>query len=178
MSARERLYLVLLALALAANGVGLGGIATAYVPLDVLRTSLEAVHGSLQYMLLAGLLLVAAVAVLVLGLRRGECVETILQQGPLGEVRICFKAVENLVLKAAKGVKGVKETKTRIVYTDNGMIIFLRVATYPDQVIPQVTAELQAAVKEYVESITGSSVAEVKVMVESIVTDAVKTTVR
>ena len=142
---------------------------------SVLRTSLEAVHGNFQYVLLAAALLVAAVILLVLSLRRGECVETLLQQGPLGEVRICFKAVETLVLKAAKGVKGIKETKTRIVYSESGLIIFLRAVTYPDQNIPQVTAELQTAVKEYVEGITGSGVSEIKVMIENVVTDAVKT---
>ena len=175
MNTRERLYLVVIALMVGANAVGLGALATAYVPLSVLRTSLEAVHGNFQYVLLAAALLVAAVILLVLSLRRGECVETLLQQGPLGEVRICFKAVETLVLKAAKGVKGIKETKTRIVYSESGLIIFLRAVTYPDQNIPQVTAELQTAVKEYVEGITGSGVSEIKVMIENVVTDAVKT---
>jgi uncharacterized alkaline shock family protein YloU len=175
MKTREKLYLALLALILGAAGVSLGAMATAYIPLAVLQTSLTTVYGSLEYALLAGLLLVLAIAVLVSGLRRNEREETIVQQGPLGEVRVCFKAVENLVLKAAKGIKGVRETKTRIVYADNVLIIFLRAVTYPDQVIPQVTAELQVAVKEYVENTTGSTVTEVKVMIENVVTDAVKT---
>ena len=175
MNARERLYLVLLALAVGAVSVGLGAVATAYLSLDVVRTSLETVHGSLPYVMLSVLGLAAAVAILVVSMRRGECVETILQQGPLGEVRICFKALENLVLKAAREIKGVRETKTRLVATDNGLVVFLRAVTYPDQNIPQVTAELQAAVKEYVESTTGTGVSEIKVMIENVVTDAVKT---
>lgn len=174
MNTRERLYSVVFALMLGATAVGLGALATAYVPLDVVETSLEAVHGNFQYVILAAMLLVAAVILLVLSLRRGQCVETLLQQGSLGEVRICFKAVETLVLKAAKGVKGIRETKTRIVYSENGLIIFLRAVTIPDHNIPQVTAELQAAVKEYVESTTGSSVVEIKVMIENVVSDAVK----
>ena len=174
MNTRERLYSVVFALMLGATAVGLGALATAYVPLDVVGTSLEAVHGNFQYVILAAMLLVAAVILLVLSLRRGQCVETLLQQGSLGEVRICFKAVETLVLKAAKGVKGIRETKTRIVYSENGLIIFLRAVTIPDHNIPQVTAELQAAVKEYVESTTGSSVLEIKVMIENVVSDAVK----
>jgi uncharacterized alkaline shock family protein YloU len=174
MSTRERLYTVILALILGAAGVVLGAMATAYLSLEALRTSLDLVHGSLPYTVLAGFMVVLAVAILVAGLRRGECVETLLQQGPLGEVRICFKAVENLVLKAAKGVPGVRDTKTKIVYSEHGLVIFLRAVTYPDQSIPIVTAELQAAVKEHVEHITGSVVSEVKVMIENVVTDAVK----
>jgi uncharacterized alkaline shock family protein YloU len=174
MNARERLYLILLALIIGAAGISLGAISTAYLSLELLGTSLEAVHGSFYYVLLSALLLVLAVAVLVAGLRRSDNVETLLQQGPLGDVRICFKAVENLVLKAAKNVKGVRETKTKIVYSQSGLIIYLRAVTYPDQSIPQVTAELQAAVKEYVEHITGSVVSEIKVLIENVVTDAVK----
>ncbi|EEG78328.1 alkaline shock response membrane anchor protein AmaP [Dethiobacter alkaliphilus] len=174
MSARERLYLVVLALVVGAASISLGAIATAYLSLNALRTSLELVHGNLAYVALAVFGLILAVAILVMSMRRGECVETILQQGPLGEVRICFKALENLVLKAAREIKGVRETKTRLVYNENGLIVFLRAVTYPDQNIPQVTAELQAAVKEYVEETTGTNVAEIRVMIENVVTDAVK----
>ncbi|MDW7651455.1 MAG: alkaline shock response membrane anchor protein AmaP [Bacillota bacterium] len=175
MNAREKLYLAVIALFLGAAALCLGAVATAYFPLEFLRTSLEDIYGNFAYVLPAAIVLIAAVLLLVISLRRSECVETLLQAGPLGEVRICFKAVENLVLKAARGIKGVRETKTRIVASDNGLIIFLRAVTYPDQNIPQVTAELQAAVKEYVESTTGSGVAEIKVMIENVVTDTVKT---
>ena len=91
MSARERLYLALLALFIGAAAVSLGFIALAQVPLEQLGTSLEMVYGSLQFAILAAVLLVLAFLLLFLSIRRGECVETLLQQGPLGEVRICFK---------------------------------------------------------------------------------------
>jgi len=111
---------------------------------------------------------------LVFSVRRGECVETLMQQSPHGEMRICFKAIENLILRAAREVKGVRETKTRIVHSAAGLVIFLRSVAYPDQNIPRVTAELQAAVKEYVENTTGSTVAEIKVMIENVATESVK----
>jgi uncharacterized alkaline shock family protein YloU len=174
MNAREKLYLVIIALLLGSAALFLGAVATAYLPLDVLGTGLEEVYGNFRYALLSAFALIGVVLLLFVSLRRNECVETLLQQGPLGEVRICFKAVENLVLKAAKEIKGVRETKTRIVASDNGLIIFLRAVTYPDQNIPQVTAELQAAVKDYVENTTGSTVSEIKVMIENVVTDTVK----
>ncbi len=174
MNARERLYLVLFSLLIGANAVGLGFIALAQVPLEQLRTSLDMVYGSIPFAILAAALFVLAVFILFLSLRRGSCVETLLQQGPLGEVRICFKAVENLVLKSARGIKGVRETKTRIVFSDAGLVIFLRAVTHPEQNIPQVTAELQTAVKDYVENITGSTVAEIKVMVENVVSETGK----
>jgi len=116
MTVGERLYLGLLALSIAAAGVVLGAVATAYFPLDLLRTSLDAVYGNRNFMVLAGVMIVLAAAVLAASLRRGERVETILQQGPLGEVRICFKAVENIVLKASKSMKGIREIKNKNYY--------------------------------------------------------------
>ncbi len=174
MNARERLYLLLAALLVGAGAVALGAVATAAVPLEKLRTGLDAVYGSLQYVLLAALILLLAAVMLVFSLRRGERVETLLLQGALGEVRVCFRAVENLVLKAARAVRGIRDIKTRIVHGEAGLLIYLRATTLPDVNIPQVTAELQAAVKEYVENSTGSDVAEIRVMIENVVTDAVK----
>jgi len=174
LNARERIYLIICALLAGAAAVGLGMVATAAVTVDQLWTGLQTVHGNLLYALLAGGLLVLAVLLLVFSLRRTPAVETILLQGPLGEVRICFKAVENLVLKAARSVKGVREIKTRIVHTEAGLTIFLRAVTFPDLNIPQVTAELQTSVKEYVEGATGSVVSEIKVLIENVVTETVK----
>lgn len=174
MNARERLYLSFIALLVGAAAVLLALIAFAAVPMQKLQTSLELAYGNLQYVVIAAVLLVLAAIMLYFSLRRGECVETLMQQSPHGEVRICFKAIENLILRAAREVKGIRETKTRIVHNASGLVIFLRAVTYPDQNIPQVTTELQVAVKDYVESSTGSGVAEVKVMIENVVTEAVK----
>ncbi len=174
MNVRERIYLLIGALLVGGAAACLGMIALSAIPLEQLRTSLDAVYGSLQYVLLAAALMALAVIMLIFSMRRAPAVETILQHGPMGEVRICFKAVENLVLKAARSVKGVREIKTRIAHTENGLLIFLRAVTFPDLNIPQVTAELQTAVKEYVETATGSNVSEIKVMIENVVTESAK----
>lgn len=174
MTTRERLYLGLLALIFAAAGVALGAVAIAYLPLALLQTSLEAVYGNRNFIVLAGVMVLLAGVLLIASLRRRQCVETISQQGPLGEVRVCFKAVESLVLKASRRVKGIREIKTKIVFSGNGIVIFLRAVIYSEQLIPQLTAELQAVVKEDVEKVTGSNVAEVKVMIENIITDGIQ----
>lgn len=174
MNARERTYLVIIALLVGAAAVALGALGLSLVDLRLLWTSLERMHGSLETVLLAVLLAIFSLLIFVLSFRRGESVETLLSHSQLGELRICFKAIENLVLKAARTVDGVREVKTRMMQTENGLTIFLRAITFPDLDIPQVSTELQAAVKEYVEKTTGASVAEVKVMIENVVTDQAK----
>ncbi|MCL5981604.1 MAG: alkaline shock response membrane anchor protein AmaP [Firmicutes bacterium] len=171
---RERLYLTLSALLIGAVAIGFAATALSLVSLERLRTSLEMVHGDLRFVLLAAFLGLLAAVMMFFSLRRGTGVETLLQSGPLGEIRISFKTIENLVLKAVREIKGVRETKTRIVASQAGLVIFLRAVAYPDQNIPQLAAELQAAVKEYVEGTAGSHVAEVKVMIENVAVDATK----
>ncbi|HHX75191.1 MAG TPA: alkaline shock response membrane anchor protein AmaP [Firmicutes bacterium] len=175
MKARERLLLILLAVIVGAVAVVTGGAALRWIPLSVLRTSVEAVSGSVEYAILSILLLAFAVFFLLSSIRTGgENVQTIVQMGPLGEVRVSFKAVENLVLKAARGSKGVQEVKTRIQNTERGLVIYLRAVSAPDQNIPQVTAELQQLVKNYVEESTGVTVAEIKVLIENVAGDMIK----
>ncbi|MCR3922082.1 MAG: alkaline shock response membrane anchor protein AmaP [Firmicutes bacterium] len=176
MNARERLYLVVLALIFGATSVLVGGAALSLFSVEVLQTSVDAVYGHLEYALLAVLLLALAVFMLLTSMRRRETVETLTLPGPLGDVSISFKAVENLVLKATKGIKAVRDIKTRIVSTQAGLVIYLRAVTIPDQNIPELTAQLQTAVKEYVETSTGSTVAEIKVLIENVITDTVKAT--
>lgn len=176
MNMRERLYLVFISLILACCALLAGSVATSYITPADIQYFFEGIYGSSAYLLAAALLLVAAVAILVVALRRGAGVETILRQEPLGEVRICHKAVETLVLKAAREIKGIKECKTRIMHSDSGLTIFIRAVTYPDQGIPQITAEVQSAVKEYVENATGVVVAEIRVMIENVVSDGMKVT--
>jgi len=168
--------LILLAVIVGAVAVIMGGAAMGWIPLSLLRTSIEAVAGSVEYAILSVLLLAFAVFFLLSSLRPGgDNEQTIVQMGPLGEVRTSFKAVETLVLKAARGSKSVREVKTRILNTERGLVIFLRAISLPDQNIPQVTAELQQLVKSYVEDSTGTTVAEIKVLIENVAGDVVKT---
>ena len=174
MNARERLYLVIFALILGTAAVFVGGAALSMFSLERVQTSLAVVFGNKLYLLVSMLLAILALLTLYLAARRHHSVETLVQQGPCGEMRISFKAVETLVLKAANGVKGVKDIKTKIVYSEPGLVIFLRAVTLPDQNLPQMTADLQTVVKEYVENATGSTVAEIKVLIENVVSDTVR----
>ena len=89
--------------------------------------------------------------------------QSITQIAALGEIRISFKAVESLVTRAAYKVRDIRDIKVRIRQMEHGLVIFLQALAMPDRNIPQVTAELQEVVKEYVENATSSRVAEVRV---------------
>ena len=58
------------------------------------------------------------------------------------------------------------------------MVIYLRIKVLPDIVIPELTSKLQATVKDYVEEICGSGVAEIKILIEDIAQEIIKKNVR
>ncbi len=96
----------------------------------------------------------------------------------MGEVRISLKAVENMVLMAARSVKGIREVSTRTESTEQGLVIYLRIQPIPDIPIPGLASELQEKVKAYVQEISGYNVAEIKVLVENIAHEKVQKNVR
>jgi uncharacterized alkaline shock family protein YloU len=92
----------------------------------------------------------------------------------IGEVRISFKAIESMVLAAARKVNGIREVTTRIDAVEQGLIIYMRVKTIPDMPIPGLAAELQTKVRDYVQQNSGTNISEVKVLVENIAQDKIQ----
>lgn len=90
----------------------------------------------------------------------------------LGHVRITINALENMATKVTKQVGGVKETKTIIKCTPNGIAVFIQVNLVPDINIPEKTKEIQLKIKEYFANVTGIQVEEVRILVTKLSNDA------
>lgn len=86
-----------------------------------------------------------------------------------GEIRISLDAVENLVRKVARGVKGVREIKAEITHAeDGGLRARLRGTISPEVSIPEVSEEIQSSVRQYVKRVVGIEMADVAIHVENI----------
>ena len=81
-------------------------------------------------------------------------------------------------MTASRKIKGIREVNTRINFTEQGLIIYLRIRVIPDIPIPALVSELQQKIREYVQEISGASVAEVKVLVENIAQEKIEKNVR
>ncbi|MEW6172130.1 MAG: alkaline shock response membrane anchor protein AmaP [Bacillota bacterium] len=124
-------------------------------------------------------LLGAAVALFVAGLRlmyaslkprpRSDKL-AVVEDNPLGQVRIAVTAVENLVSKVVANFPGVKEVHPKVVPDAEGIVIKVKISTTPSLNIPEVSKDIQQQVKDKVLEVTGISVNSVRVLVENIVT--------
>ncbi len=119
----------------------------------------------------AGLLLIALI-LLASGFRPSKKPgSATLKNSDYGEVLISVSAVESMVLRIVQQTKGIKDVSRNVKFTPNGLVVNIKISAMPDVSLPDVIDELQAKTKEYLEEITGISVLEVKVLVDSVHVD-------
>jgi uncharacterized alkaline shock family protein YloU len=118
---------------------------------------------------ITGIILFLLSLSLFIGVFRPKPVKnTVVHETPLGSIKITMAALENLVIKAARSVQGIRDVKTHIKTQHDNVSIQLNVQVQPDLSIPQVTEELQNKVKEYLTKTTGINVNDVRVIVNRI----------
>lgn len=92
--------------------------------------------------------------------------QTITHKLDNGDLKISYDTLEQLSLKAASRVRGVSDLKARVHMNEGGtMRIAMKFSIEAGLEIPKTTAELQDAVKHFVEQTTGIPVEQVTVYV-------------
>ena len=85
-----------------------------------------------------------------------------------GTIRIAVSALDSMVQRAARSAPSVRDLTSRIIVLDNdALAIQLRVTFAPDAMLSEGTAQVQADVKDYVQTHAGVPVQEVQVFVEA-----------
>jgi len=144
--------------------------------IDVAGTALQGFAGQEEAALVGLVLLVLGLILVGTSLRgvssgEGGKQQSIALYNQNGEINISFQAVENMALRVSREIHGIRDTSTKVKYTDEGLTIVLKVKVLPDMEIPPLSSDLQQKVKEYVEEKTGTPVNEVRITVENIVVD-------
>ncbi|NLC11854.1 MAG: alkaline shock response membrane anchor protein AmaP [Firmicutes bacterium] len=169
-----RTFFALLALLALIVGVLLVLIATGILRLQGIGLiELSRLAGSFTFFIAGIVIFIVGLLLLIFCLRKGEQVSAISQQTELGELSISYKTIESMILKASRSVKGIRDITAKTASTEKGLVIYIKAKAVPEKPIPELTLELQASVKDYVEKIGGTAVAEVKVLIENISSEPV-----
>ena len=86
----------------------------------------------------------------------------------LGEVNIALSAIETLVTKVARGIKGVRDVRSTVYSRDGGIGVRVRGVVSPEVNVPETARAIQQAVTDYTKNVVGVDVTEVKVLVQNI----------
>jgi uncharacterized alkaline shock family protein YloU len=170
----DKLFLFLYSVAvLILSGIGLI-VAMEWMAPAFAESFVDAIYmpGPAKYAAIAvcAALILLSIRFLFVSLRRSrERTGSIDQRTEFGDIRISLETVENLALKAANRVRGVKDLRARVRVDDSGLDIQLRSVVDGESSIQQLTEEMQRGVKEHVEDITGIPVASVTVYVANVV---------
>jgi len=146
-------------------------------PVDWVRTSLSAGHnGRLVVGITGAAFLLASLRFIWYVFTPAYPRRTVVHETDLGEIHVTLDAIENLVKRTAKSIRGVREVRAKVINADQGGIqVYLRAVVSPDVSVPQVSAEIQNTLKTYVKNVVGVAVSEVKIYVDNITTDSRRT---
>ncbi|MDK2820080.1 MAG: hypothetical protein PWP31_45 [Clostridia bacterium] len=140
------------------------------VPFTFFKSSLLIMDYRLAYGVILGILILVAFRFLVISLKTSsnQSKQAIISLADLGAVSITMPALENMVSRAARQVKGVREVRPGLKYEPDGLVIKLSIVVNPDQNLPELTKSLQERVYEYIVTTAGLKVSEIKVRVTGI----------
>jgi len=152
-------------------------LASAVIPQEDSRRFLDGIYhdAGIAYPIIAAAVLALLISIrfFVISVKRGKGqAPSIDQRTDYGDIRISIETVENLALKAASRQRGVKDLKARVNVSDAGLEIVIRAIVDGESSIPELTEEVQRAVKEHIEEISGIPVAFVSVFVANIISSA------
>ena len=142
------------------------------VPLEILSATLADDAGRWLIGSLAGVTFIIAVRFIYYGFSRAEADQTLVHESDLGEVRIAISAVENLVRRVARQVKGVRDVRGYVQTKGGCLNVRLRAVISPDVSVPDVSADIQNAVRGCLMNVVGVEAGEVRVFVENISNEA------
>ncbi|WP_040951341.1 alkaline shock response membrane anchor protein AmaP [Gorillibacterium massiliense] len=174
----DRFLLVLFSLAAIAALIFCLMASFGFVPFDDAKSYLTNIYNdnytAVTFIAVCIVLLIIAFRLLFIAIRpsSNSNVPSIDQRTEFGDIKISVDTIENLALKAATRSRGVRDLKARVKVSNAGLDIELRTVVDGETSIPTLIEEIQAAVKNHLEDITGIPTASVSVYVANVAQSA------
>lgn len=96
----------------------------------------------------------------------------VVHETELGQVRISRDAVEHLIQRVARQVRGVRDVRPRVQIGPEGIIARARLTVSPDVNIPALAAQVQDELRRTVREVVGVELAELHLAVENITAES------
>jgi uncharacterized alkaline shock family protein YloU len=167
----DRIILSIYTFLLAFLSLGVILISAKFISQEQVWTSISLIYGQWEAGLVAAVFLLVSVRLLLAGLRSRGSGGTIVHHNEMGDIYISLDAIENLVEKAARHVRGVRGVKVRASHSPAGLKMRLKAVISPESNIPTVTAEIQQRVNEYIKNTVGVELTDMHILVENISND-------
>ncbi len=141
------------------------------IPLELAWTSIGHIYGQWEASLVGAVFFLVSIRLLLAGLRSRKVKDTIVHHNEIGDVHISLTAVENLVEKTVRHLRGVRGLKVKVALAPQGITVQIKAAVSPESHVPTVAGEIQKRVHEYIKNTVGIELADVQVTVDNISND-------
>ncbi|HBG22914.1 MAG: alkaline shock response membrane anchor protein AmaP [Syntrophaceticus sp.] len=123
--------------------------------------------------LIAGsvLVLLFAIWALIDAFRGPSGRDVVIHESGLGRVEIADSALENVIRRAARNVREVREVKPILRTDQDGLVVKLLLNVNPDANLPEISKFVQEIVREQLEKKVGVQVSKVEVLIRSVATE-------
>ena len=117
----------------------------------------------------SGLVILLALLLIVISVR-GErrTRELLIENAALGRVDISVTALHDMILRASRHIREIREIRPVLRYEKEGVAVTLHLKVNPDANIPEVARELQQEVQNYLDEKAGIHVHRLQVLVEGV----------
>ena len=171
MGALDRVLLFVYSVALMAfAAVSLVVSAGVRGPFHLFDLAFSTASGRLATGLVSLLVLVASVRVIYSAFAHPGA--QVVHATDLGEVRISREAVEHLIQRVARQVRGVRDVRPRVTIAPEGIAASLRIWVSPDVSIRGIAGQLQEELRRSVREVVGVELSDLDVAVENITAEA------
>jgi uncharacterized alkaline shock family protein YloU len=167
----DRIILTIYTFLLTFLSLGVILISLHLVSLDWAWTTIYFINDHWEVSLIGALFLLISIRLLLAGVRSHRGKNRIIHHNDMGDVFISLDAVENLVEKAARNVRGVRNVKVYASHSSAGLKLYLKTVVSPESNVPSVTADIQDRVNNYIKNTVGVELAEIKIFVNNISND-------
>ncbi len=141
-------------------------------PLYYTINMINSPFGRLVLIIVFSLLLLAGLRLFTLTVNRHAFKHALVQQTPYGKVRVSLVAIENLIKKAVRQIKGVRDVKALVTSRENnGILVQVKLIVNPEVSIPTISVEIQQTIKDYVMDVVGIEVSDINIGIENISSD-------
>lgn len=172
MRAIDRLVILFAAVLLVATGL-LGGLfALGWQPFDILYSVSSFLASHRLEAAILGLIMLLAGWHLVFYAVAPPKERGIVRDTSLGAVHIQFRALENLVVRTAQDVRGVRDVEASIRPNGEGVKIDVSLNVLPEFKIPELSDDVQQRVEQAVREMAGLIVTDVTINVRNVVGQA------
>lgn len=166
----DRIILSIYTFLLAFLSIGVILLSLRLLSLDIIGTSIRYIYGQWEAGLIGAVFLLVSIRLLLAGLRTRNK-NTIVHHNDFGDVHITLDAVENLIEKTARHIRGVRSTKIQVERKDQQLFVNIKAVVSPESNVPSVSKEIQQRVHEHIKNTVGIDLADVRIVVENISND-------